>query len=251
MATRRITDEPAYILHSHAFSESSLILEVFSRHHGRVALLAKGAKKPTSGFRPVLLSLMPLRLAWGVSAAAEVQTLRAAEWMGGHVMPVGEALLSGLYLNELLLRLLARDDPQPRLFDLYAGAVQLLAGAHGEVLEPALRAFELLLLRALGLLPRLDEETATGAPLPAQSAFVLVAEAGLRPALAGERGALEGQRWQQLEQAFGQAQPLLAMLRVCAPVAAELKPQLRALLQYHCGSPLLRTRQLLMDLQSL
>ncbi|QEA12174.1 DNA repair protein RecO [Comamonas flocculans] len=252
MATRRITDEPAYILHSHAFSESSLILEVFSRHHGRVALLAKGAKKPTSGFRPVLLSLMPLRLAWGVSPAAEVQTLRAAEWMGGHVMPTGEALLSGLYLNELLLRLLARDDPQPRLFDLYAGAVQLLAAsAHGEVLEPALRAFELLLLRALGLLPRLDEETDTGVPLAAHRSCVLVADAGLRPALAGERGALEGERWQQLEQSFGEPQALLAMLRACAPVAAELKPQLRALLQYHCGSPLLRTRQLLMDLQSL
>ncbi|MBZ0224631.1 MAG: recombination protein O N-terminal domain-containing protein, partial [Comamonas sp.] len=101
MAARRIADEPGYILHSYAWSESSLILEVFTRGCGRVVLLAKGAKKPTSGFRPVLLPLQPLRLTWSVGGGeGEVHTLKAAEWAGGHVMPVGDALLSGLYLNE-------------------------------------------------------------------------------------------------------------------------------------------------------
>ena len=98
MATRRIADEPAFILHSYDWSESSLILECFTRHHGRVALVAKGAKKPTSNFRPVLLPLQPLRLGWtwgGEVGQGEIHALKGAEWVGGHVMPVGDALLSG------------------------------------------------------------------------------------------------------------------------------------------------------------
>lgn len=260
MATRRIHDEPAYILHSYSFSESSLILEAFSRHYGRVALVAKGAKKPTSNFRPVLLPLQPLRLAWtlaGELGQGEIHALKGAEWVGGHVMPVGDALLSGLYLNELLLRLLAREDTHAQLFDLYAGVVRVLgSGEHGEVLEPVLRAFELLLLREIGLLPALDAETATLHPLATEARYTLVAEGGLRATMAGERAALSGAQWQSLQQALDAGGPAAypAVLRAVAAAGAaaiELKVQLRALLQYHCGSPLLRTRQLMMDLQSL
>src|SRR3990170_8119893 len=162
MPAKRISDEPAFVLHRYDWSESSLILEVFTRDHGRIALVAKGAKKPSSNFRPVLLPLQPLRLAFG--GDAEIRTLKGAEWGGGQVMPTGEALLSGYYLNELLLRLLARDDAHPQLFDAYADAVSVLASEHGEALEPALRAFELLLLREIGLLPSLDLVTLTLAP---------------------------------------------------------------------------------------
>src|SRR3954466_14984933 len=158
MATaKRISDEPAFVLHRYDWSESSLILEVFTRHHGRVALVAKGAKRPSSNFRPVLLPLQPLHVAFG--GEGEIRTLKSAEWMGGHVMPTGDALLSGYYLNELLLRLQAREDPHPQLFDAYAGAVSMLASEHGEAREPALRAFELVLLREIGLLPSLDLQT--------------------------------------------------------------------------------------------
>lgn len=253
MAARRITDEPGYILHSYAWSESSLILEVFTRGCGRVVLLAKGAKKPTSGFRPVLLPLQPLRLTWSVGGGeGEVHTLKAAEWAGGHVMPVGDALLSGLYLNELLMRLLARDDAHAALFDVYAGVARVLgSGEHGEALEPVLRAFELLLLRHVGLLPALNRETATLAELRAEARYALVAEGGLRAAGAADRSALVGRQWLALQQALMTRGEYLAVLRACADIGAELKPQLRAVLQYHCGLPLLRTRQLLMDLQSL
>ena len=253
MATRRVSDEPAYILHSYDWSESSLILEAFTRHHGRVALVAKGAKKPTSNFRPVLLPLQPLRLGYTVSQEVrdEIHPLKGAEWVGGHVMPTGDALLAGLYLNELLLRLLARDDPHAELFDLYAGVVRVLAGAHGEALEPVLRAFELLLLRALGLLPALDADSTTLAALRPQARYALVAEGGLRPALAGDRATLAGDAWCALQQALEAPAGYPAVLRACVGVAAELKPLLRQLLQYHCGSPVLRTRQLMMDLQSL
>ena len=143
---RRFTHEPALVLHRYDWSESSLILEVFTRQHGRVALVAKGAKKPSSNFRPVLLPLQPLSLTWTQSTAAganDIHTLKGAEWVGGHIMPTGDALLAGIYLNELLLRLLAREDPHPALFDTYRGVVRVLASAHGEALEPVLRAFEL------------------------------------------------------------------------------------------------------------
>ena len=125
MATKRTHEEPAYVLHRYDWSESSLILDVFTRHQGRVALVAKGAKKPSSNFRPILLPLQPLRVTFG--GDAEIRNLKGAEWVGGHVMPTGDALLSGLYLNELLMRLLARDDPHAVLFDAYSAVVQVLA----------------------------------------------------------------------------------------------------------------------------
>lgn len=184
---KRISDEPAFVLHSYDWSESSLILEVFCRRQGRVALVAKGAKKPTSNFRPVLLPLQPLLLTYTLSGdgSADIHTLKGAEWVGGHVMPTGDALLSGMYLNELLLRLLARADAHTALFDDYAGVVRVLASEHGDALEPVLRSFELLLLREIGLLPSLDAQTMTLEPLHPGTRYTLVAEGGcVRPHLA-------------------------------------------------------------------
>jgi DNA repair protein RecO (recombination protein O) len=251
MATaKRISDEPGFVLHRYDWSESSLILEVFTRHHGRIALVAKGAKRPSSNFRPVLLPLQPLHVAFG--GDAEIRTLKGAEWVGGQIMPTGDALLSGYYLNELLIRLLARDDPHPQLFDTYAAAVGVLASEHGEAREPALRAFELILLREIGLLPALDMQTLTLAPLDADARYTLAAEGGL-VALDDddERPGLPGERWLALQRALDDRAPFTATLREAAAGMAELKPILRALLHYHCGVGTLRTRQMLIDLQSL
>lgn len=249
MAGLRISDEPGYVLHRHDWSESSLILEVFTRNHGRVALVAKGAKRPSSGLRPILLPLQPLHLAFG--GDAEIRTLRSAEWMGGHVMPTGEALLSGYYINELVLSLLARDDPHPGLFDIYANVVAVIASEHGDALQTALRAFELLILREIGLLPMLDVQTMTLATLEPQRRYSLVSEGGLRQAADHERASLTGAQWRVLQRALDSSATFTDTLRACAPAVAELKPQLRALLNYHCGVTSLRTRQMMIDLQSL
>ncbi|MBU3739538.1 MAG: DNA repair protein RecO [Rhodoferax sp.] len=252
MATnKRISDEPAYVLHRYDWSESSLILEVLTRQHGRIALVAKGVKRPSSSFRPVLLPLQPLRLSYG--GDAEIRTLKGAEWVGGHVMPTGPALLAGYYLNELLLTLLARDDPHPGLFDLYAQAVQVLAGPLTPLQQPALRAFELLLLREIGLLPRLDTQTLTLQPLQPDDGYALLPEAGLSqvPARDDGRPALTGGDWQELQQALDDASPFAALVRACAPRLAGLRPQLRHLLQQHCGEGALSTRQLMKALQTL
>lgn len=252
MPAKRVSHEPAYVLHRYDWSESSLILETFTRHHGRIALVAKGAKRPSSNFRPVLLPLQPLQLNY--SGEAEIRTLKGAEWMGGHVMPTGEALLSGYYVNELLLRLLARDDPHQPLFDAYAAVVEVLAtdhaGAQAATQSAALRAFELLLLREVGLLPALDSQTLTLAPLSPDDRYALVPDAGLREA-ADEEAALTGSGWQALQSALDDRAPFAATLRACVGVNSTLRPQLRTLLNYHCGVSTLRTRQMMRDLQAL
>ena len=249
MAAKRYADEPAYVLHRYDWSESSLILEVFTRQLGRIALVAKGAKRPSSSFRPVLLPLQPLRLAFG--GDGDIRTLKSAEWVGGHVMPTGEALHAGFYLNELLLTLLARDDPHPRLFDHYSQVVQVLASGHEEALQAALRCFELVLLREIGLLPQLDLQTLTQAPLEPASAYCLVPEGGLRLAHGDDRASLSGAQWTQLQAALAEGLPFVATLRACAAVVNELKTQLRGLLHYHCGITTFRTRQMMLDIQSL
>jgi DNA repair protein RecO (recombination protein O) len=256
-AKQRVVEEAAFVLHRYDWSESSLILDVFTRGMGRIALVAKGAKRPTSNFRPILLPLQPLRVVFG--GEGDIRNLKGAEWVGGHVMPTGEALLSGLYLNELLLRLLARDDPHTTLFDAYGDAVQLLALGLPELLEPGLRAFELLLLREVGLLPVLGQQTMTLQPLELEARYSLVAEGGLRQSHADDRASLSGAQWLQLQRSLethearhsATGSPFAATLRACAEVGAGLKPQLRNLLHYHCGVATLHTRRMMMDLQNI
>lgn len=256
MATHRVSHEPAYVLHRYDWSESSVILEAFTRHHGRIAVVAKGAKRPSSNFRPVLLPLQPLQLNYG--GDAEIRTLKGAEWMGGHVMPTGESLLSGYYINELLLRLLARDDAHEALFDAYAGVVEVLAGEHAGAQAAthaaALRAFELLLLREVGLLPALDAETLTLSPLSPDVRYTLLPEAGLREA-DDDENALAGADWHALQAALDDRAPFTDTLRCVAQLTAgsnaALRGQLRVLLNYHCGVSTLRTRQMMRDLQAL
>jgi DNA repair protein RecO (recombination protein O) len=248
MATRRFSDEPAFVLHRYDWSESSLILDVFTRHHGRVALVAKGVKRPTSQFRPVLLPLQPLLLSWG--GDAEVRTLKSAQWQGGHVMPTGDALLSGSYLNELLMCLLARDDAHQTLFDHYRFAVQLLA-ERGDAQQLILRAFELLLLRDVGLLPDLAHEGSTLADLDSQGLYVLAPEHGLRAAYPDDQQPLSGEQCLNLQTALDDPAPFMATLRACAPSLQALRPQLRNLLHYHSGVRVFKTRQLMLDVQAM
>lgn len=236
----RVPDEPAYLLHRYDWSESSLIVEAWSRHHGRVALVAKGAKKPSSQLRPVLLPLQALRLTWW--GDAEIRTLKSAQWAGGAVMPQGDALLAGLYLNELLMRMIARDDPHPDLFDVYAQAVAGLSQPEGRL--GVLRATELHLLRALGVLPSLMAHGTTHKPLESGRAYRLQAELGLQTSQAA---GLTGAVWDALEQALAAIGSWPALVALCAQHEASLRPQLRAALQYHSGLATFRSRQLWVD----
>lgn len=248
MATSRGPAAPlaAFVLHSYDWSETSLIVELFTRERGRVVVAAKGAKRPTSQLRPVLLPFQPLAVLLGrtpADEAAEIHTLRSAEWAGGAPMLAGAALFSGFYLNELLLKLLARQDPHPALFDAYADTLAALADE-----GPALRAFELLLLRELGLLPELDTETPTAQAVDAGRRYTLHPESGLVSDAEGQGP--RGAAWVAIAAALAHGAPA-ALRAACAPVAAALRGPLRSVLHYHLGFATLRTRQVMLDLQKL
>jgi DNA repair protein RecO (recombination protein O) len=254
MAVSRSAALSAFVLHRYDWSETSLILDLFTREQGRVAVAAKGAKRPYSQLRPVLLPFQRLSIGLGrapADAAAEVQTLRQAEWAGGTAILSGAALFSGFYLNELLMKLLARHDPHPLLFDAYADSLQGLAQGGEDAEQAALRAFELVLLRELGLLPDLASVTLTAQDVQPAAPYGLRPEAGVvalrfaddEPALIGE--ALIGL------QAALQHGSLPALRAACQRALPGLKAQLRGLLHYHLGSPQLRTRQVMLDVQRL
>lgn len=166
---QRVSGAPAYLLHAVAWKETSLIAQIFSRDHGIVALVAKGAKRPYSALKPVLLNFQPLLVSW--SGANEVKTLTKAEVMGLHPLS-GRTMMSAWYMNELLMRLLGREDPYPALFDHYKHALQRLAAGHS---APALilRQFEWFLL----------QETGYGVDEPLPDFLELNSEAQLRQRL--------------------------------------------------------------------
>jgi DNA repair protein RecO (recombination protein O) len=163
-------------------------------------------------------------------------------------MPSGAALFPGFYLNELLLRLLARQDPHPVLFDAYARVLPALAGADDGGVQAALRAFELQLLRETGVLPELARVTLTQQPVQDGQRYALQPEAGV--CAAAERGAIGAGTLRALQAALD-ADDVDALRAACRQAPQGLRSGLRALLHYHLDSPNLRTRQLMSDLRRL
>ncbi|MGL6109909.1 MAG: DNA repair protein RecO [Rubrivivax sp.] len=243
----------AYVLHHYAWSESSLILDLFTRERGRMAVAAKGAKRPYSQLRVVLLPFQRLQVSLGRNAddhAAEVHTLRAAEWAGGAPMPSGRALFPGFYLNELLLRLLARQDPHAALFDAYAQVLPALSDPDEAQVQAALRAFELTLLREIGVLPELSAVTLTQQPLQPAARYMLRPEVGVAAAAAAEPYPFAGAQLVALQAALGHGS-LLALRAACSAALPALRTAMRTLLHYHLGSTPLRTRQVMADVRTL
>ena len=243
----------AYVLHHYDWSESSLILDLFTREQGRIAVAAKGAKRPFSQLRSVLLPFQRLQVSLGRESpgdeSREVHTLRAADWAGGHAMLTGPALFSGFYLNELLMKLLARHDPHAALFDAYAGTVAALAQSDDAGTQAALRAFELVLLREIGLLPELGMETASHRPVRADRRYLVLADAGVVETDTENEATVSGATLCALEMAL--AADLESLQHVAARALAELRPLLRAQLHYHLGTSQLRTRQVMLEAQAL
>lgn len=145
MPRARVQLEPGYVLNARPYGDSSLLLEVFTAAHGRTGLVARGASRPRSRTRALLQPLQPLLLSW--TESGELGTLTAAEAAAPAVSLAGEQVFFAWYLNELLLRLLQRHDPHPRLFERYAMALPLLAGVEAEA---HLRVFEKHLLAEIG-----------------------------------------------------------------------------------------------------
>lgn len=175
----RVAQEPAFVLHHYEYGETSLLLEVLTRWHGRLGVIAKGARRVRSPLRSALIPFQPLVI--GFSGRGELPTLTAAEPLTAAPVLAGETLFCGLYLNELLLRLLHRYDPHERLFEGYTRALAALAA--GANPEAVLRVFEKRLLEELGFGLVLDHEAGSGEPVQAGCQYRYRPEHG--PVLAG------------------------------------------------------------------
>lgn len=165
--SRRIDKEPAWLLHHRPYLDSSSILDVLSRDHGRLSLVARGSRSPRSRLKGVLRPFLPLQLSWVIRS--DLGTLTGAELHSAPIALAGEALLAGYYANELLLLLLHRHDPQPQIFSIYAQTIERLAGSPEPA--PTLREFEMELLRLLGYGVNLEYETEGQAPLVAEAQY--------------------------------------------------------------------------------
>jgi DNA repair protein RecO (recombination protein O) len=240
----------AYLLHRWDWSESSLILDLLTREQGRIVVLAKGAKRPYSQLRAVLLSFQAMQVTLGrMPAHSELQVLRSAERLAGAPMPSGEALFSGFYMNELLMKLLARHDPHPRLFDAYAHALSTWAQAttQGADKEACLRAFEWAMLQELGWLPDLSVVTSTQQELLPQGRYELLPEVGVIAAREPSTS-LAATHLIQIQAALLHGS-FEALRHACQLDLPMLKTTLRRLLQHHLGSATLQTREVLLSLQ--
>lgn len=173
-----------YVLHSYPYRETSLILQAWTEKHGRLGLVAKGARRPKSASRIVLVPFQPLALDW--FGRGELRTLKSAEPTVPATPLAGEALMSAFYMNELLLKLTTRDDPHERLFEAYdiaIGELRLLSRSRdlppaASHLEPILRRFELNLLQELGYALELAREAGSHAPIAAEREYFYVVERG-------------------------------------------------------------------------
>ena len=236
----RQDSQPVYVLHTYPFKETSLVVELFTREFGRVAAVAKGARRPRSAMRGMLQSFQPLISAW--SGKSELRNLHSMEWGEGLLLLQGEALMCGFYLNELLLRLLPREDAHEALFDYYGQTLRTLA--QGKEHGTTLRRFELKMLQEMGYAVPLDRDEHESA-IEVVRAYYYVAE----------RGACSPQAQSMQRngvQLAGKTLLDMAQDDYSDPQTQQQSKQLmRVLLAHYLGDKPLHTRQLLIDLQEL
>lgn len=232
--------QPVYVLHTYPFKETSLVVELLTRDFGRIAAVAKGARRPRSAMRGMLQSFQPLICAW--SGKSELRNLHSLEWGEGLLLLQGEALMCGFYLNELLLRLLPREDAHGALFDYYGQTLRTLA--QGKEHGTTLRRFELKMLQEMGYAVPLGHDEQESA-IEAARAYYYVAE----------RGACSPQM--QAVQRNGVQLAGKTLLDMAQDDYSDLQTQqqskqlMRVLLAHYLGDKPLHTRQLLIDLQAL
>ena len=237
MHRNKVDGQPVFVLHTYPYRETSLIVEVFSRDFGRVALLARGARRPRSPLRGLLMAFQPLELGW--AGKGEVQTLMKAEWQGGQPLLTGKALFCGYYLNELLMHLLPREDAHERLFSVYAETLRRFA----EVLkESDLRCFERAFLQELGYGLTLEND-AKGVPVDVAGHYAYEIEHGpVRLQRPGSSAlSVSGKTLIDLaNEDFSDPRSLL-----------EAKQLMRALIAHYTGGKNLETRKIFMELHEL
>lgn len=228
----RVSAEPSYVLHARAYRESSSLVEALTRQHGRIGLVARGARGAKSRWKNMLQPFRPLLLSW--NQRGELGTLTGAEQIAAPPALAGEALFCGLYANELLMRFLQRSDAHAGLFDQYKQLVSTLAG--GARPQPLLRRFEFELLNAAGFGLQLDCEARSGEPLRSDAWYDYRPEHG--PVMVGE-GA------EPLENMIsGEALLALKSGDIDDRHLAQLKLLMRRLIRFHLGERAIKSQQL-------
>jgi DNA repair protein RecO (recombination protein O) len=167
-SARRVQLEPAFLLHHYPWRDSSRILEFFTRVHGRVSVFARAARRGGTSLPAALQPFGELLVSW--SARGEAGQLTGAERVGAPAFLAGDRLMSGFYVNELLIKLLPKHDAHPALYDAYAAVVARL---HDPAVDPAraLRIFEKRLLEELGWGLELAHDALTGDPIDPRRAY--------------------------------------------------------------------------------
>lgn len=241
--------DAAFVLHTYAYRETSLIVETFTHLHGRVVMVAKGAKRPHGTLRGVLNPFQGLAMVW--FGRGEMKTLKSAEQE--QILPQlsGAALLSAFYLNELLLKLASREDPHERLFDAYAATIASLAmlpaGTRStREIAPILRQFEVALLQELGYALQLQEEADSHVPIRADREYFYLIERGpISARLAARQSGLA-------DSLLLHGKTLLDM--ACCDyrdpqTQSQAKQLMRMAINHLLGDKILHTRQLIRDMR--
>ena len=174
-AHRRVQQQAAFVLHHRPFRDTSQILDIFSRDHGKLAVVARGSRGARSRLKGVLRPFMPLSMSWVIKS--DLGTLTGAENHGAPLSLSGDALLSGYYVNELVLHFLHRHDPQPEIFEAYTRTIEALVVA-GDEIAACLRRFEIELLRHVGYALNLDHEFGSNATLDDEQHYEYRVEQG-------------------------------------------------------------------------
>jgi DNA repair protein RecO (recombination protein O) len=233
-AQRRVQQQPGYILHHRPFRDTSQILDIVTRDHGKIAVVARGSRGAKSRLAGVLRPFLPLRVSW--VAKSDLGTLTGAETAGPPVGMVGDAIYSAYYVNELLLHFLHRDDPQPEIFDLYDEVIKALLVT--ENIAAALRSFELEFLSLLGYAVNLDHEFASREALVSDQNYEYRMEQG--PVSVERSGPLvfRGAELRDIaKQRFEKPDILRAANRL-----------LREVIGFHLGGKELKSRKVLLEL---
>ena len=232
MSVHRVEFEPAFVLHSRPFRNTSLIVDLFSRHHGRLSAVANSARGLKSRYRGRLQLFMPLLVSW--SGKQELKTLGQVEFGASPNLLDGNALLCGFYLNELLTRLMQCGDPHPYLFDHYENTLKKLYGASD--FAPILRYFEKQLLERMGYGLPLVVDAHSGSPIEANLHYQYLPERGFVRCDDPSTRALTIIGQSLLDIAADNYQ--------CAQTCRDAKRLLRMILARHLGGKPLKTRDL-------
>jgi DNA repair protein RecO (recombination protein O) len=232
---KKSAPQRAFVLHSYAYKESSLIVDLFTVENGRMAVIAKGAKRPASNLRGALLSLQPIEAIF--SGRGEVKTLTQAQWLPGQPWLTGQALMCGMYLNELLIKLLPREDPHPQLFESYAATLLTLAESHEH--SAILREFEISLLIEMGYALELKNDVRTGEALLPDTLYRYDPLAG--PSAQGSGSLVSGNALLSLGRGRFENNA----------IAAEARDFVRTIINFHLERRTMRSSSVMHDLHQL